>query len=39
LILGGTMMLDMIRSIWSWDQPYALNSTMLDGLMGIFGLN
>jgi len=39
LILGTMMMLDMIRSIWSWDQPYALNSAMLDGLMGIFGLN
>ncbi len=39
LMIGGTMMIDMIRSIWSWDQPFALNSTLLDGLMGIFGLN
>jgi len=39
LMLGGVLMIDMINNIWSWDQPYALNSAMLDGLMGIFGLN
>jgi len=38
LALGGIMMLDMIRSIWSWNEPYALNSSMLDALLGLLGL-
>jgi excisionase family DNA binding protein len=39
LMIGSSMMIDMVRSIWSWEQPYALNSTILEGLMGIFKLN
>ncbi len=39
LTVGSIMMLDMVRNIWSWDETYALNSSILDGLLGIFGLN
>ena len=38
LTLGTVMMLDMVRNIWSWGETYALNSALLDGLLGIFGL-
>ena len=44
LICTGLMMtlcavvtLDLIQSIWAWDQPYALNSSIIDGILGIFG--
>lgn len=32
LILGlcGVMMFDMVRNIWSWDQSYQVNSTLMD---------
>lgn len=39
LILAGIMMLDMVRNIWSWDETYSLNSSMLEALLGMFGLN
>jgi hypothetical protein len=39
LTLGTVMMLDMVRNIWSWGETYALNSALLDGLLGIFGLS
>ncbi|TWU27324.1 helix-turn-helix domain-containing protein [Bythopirellula polymerisocia] len=38
LVLAGIMMLDMVRNIWSWDENYSLNSSMLDALLGMFGL-
>jgi len=39
LLLAGTMMFDMIRNIWSWEEPYAINSAMIESLLGLFGLN
>lgn len=36
LTLCGMMMLDVVRSMWSWDEPYQVNSTIIDGLSGIF---
>ena len=36
--LGGLMMLDMVRNIWSWNENYTINSTLLDALLGMFGL-
>lgn len=37
-MLSIVMLTDMIRNIWSWDQTTSLNSTLLDALLGIFGL-
>ena len=34
--LAGVMMLDMIRNIWSWDEPYSLSSSLIDSLLGLF---
>jgi hypothetical protein len=31
-------MLDMVRNIWSWDSNLALNDSMLNSLLGLFGL-
>lgn len=39
LIVGGVMMIDMVRNIWSWGETYTLNSAIIDGLLGIFGLD
>lgn len=37
LLLGMVVMLDMARNIWSWNETYALNSWLLDGVLGLFG--
>ena len=39
LLLLGVMMLDMVWSIWSWQEPYTISSSLLDALLGIFGMN
>ncbi len=39
LMLAGIMMIDMVWNIWSWDETYSLNSSMLEALLGLFGLN
>jgi hypothetical protein len=39
LALAGVMMLDMVWSIWSWQEPYTVSSSLLDALMGAFGMN
>jgi len=36
LLLAGTMMLDMMRNIWSWDETYSLNSSLMDAILGWF---
>ncbi len=38
LILGlcGIMMFDMVRNIWSWDQAYPVNSTLMTEIINIF---
>jgi len=35
LMLAGMMMYDLVRHMWSWDQPYAVNSTIMDGILGL----
>lgn len=35
LMLTGMMMFDMIVSMWSWDTPYAVNSTLMDTILNI----
>ena len=39
LLFGTTVMMDMIRNIWSWDQNLALNDSLLDSILGLFGLS
>jgi len=39
LLLGTILMLDMVRNIWSWDHNLALNDSLLDSLLGLFGLS
>lgn len=39
LILGGIMMLDMVRNMWTWNDNYTITSSMLEALLGLFGLN
>lgn len=34
--LGGIMVFDVVRHIWSWDAPYSLNSTLMDAITGVF---
>ncbi|QDS99664.1 helix-turn-helix domain-containing protein [Adhaeretor mobilis] len=37
-MLSIMLLTDMIRNIWSWDETTSLNSSLLDGLLGMFGL-
>jgi len=30
LTVCGMMMYDLVRNIWSWDQPYSINSSLLE---------
>jgi hypothetical protein len=32
MFMGGMFMYDLIRHMWSWDTPYALNNAMMDSL-------
>ncbi len=35
LMFAGTMMFDMMNNIWSWDEPYSLNSALMDAILGL----
>ncbi len=39
LFFAGVMMLDMVWNIWSWQEPYSMSSSLLDALLGVFGMN
>jgi hypothetical protein len=30
--------MDLIRNMWSWDQNLALNDSLLEEILGLFGL-
>ncbi len=34
LLLCGMMMYDLLRSMWSWEQPTAINSALMDTILG-----
>jgi hypothetical protein len=36
LCLCGMMMVDLVRNIWSWNEPYSLNSGLIDAILGLF---
>ncbi len=37
LFLSGTMAYDLVRNMWSWQEPYAVNSWLMDTILGLFG--
>jgi excisionase family DNA binding protein len=37
MALCGMMMYDLVRNMWSWNQPYTVNSSIMDLIMGMFG--
>ncbi len=37
MTLCGIMALDLINSMWSWSEPYSVNSAIMDGILGLFG--
>lgn len=37
LVLCGMMVFDLLRNMWSWDQVYTLNSSLMDVLTPILG--
>ncbi len=36
LALTGMMMYELIRHMWSWDEPYTMTSSIMDGVLGLF---
>jgi len=39
MVLCGLFALDLIRTMWSWDAPYSLNSDMMETVLGWFSSN
>ena len=37
LMVTGIMMVDLMRHMWSWQQPYTLSSTFMDTIVGMLG--
>ena len=37
LVMCGMMVFDLLRNMWSWDQIYTLNSSLMDVLTPILG--
>ena len=38
LLLGGVMMLDILRNIWTWNEEFSVSSSLMEALLGAFGL-
>jgi hypothetical protein len=38
LLLITILMIDIIRNIWSWDANLALNDSLMESILGLFGL-
>jgi len=36
LLVTGMMTYDLLRNMWSWDGPYAVNSSIMDGVLEMF---
>jgi hypothetical protein len=36
LAMGGILMFDLLRNMWSWDQPYPVTTTLINSLSGFF---
>ena len=37
LSLTGFCIYDVVRHMWSWDEPYAINSSLMDWILGMLG--
>jgi len=37
LAITGMMLMDVIRSMWSWNEAYTVNSAIMDTIVGMFG--
>lgn len=37
LVLSGIMSVDLLRNMWSWNQPYPINSQIMDMILGLLG--
>ena len=37
MVLGTMMSYDVLRNMWSWDKPYALNSSLIDMICSMLG--
>ncbi|MBX3427498.1 MAG: helix-turn-helix domain-containing protein [Pirellulales bacterium] len=38
LLISTILLTDMVRNIWGWQENLSLTSSMLDGILGIFGM-
>jgi len=36
LMLGGMMIFDLMRNMWSWDNAFTVNSSLMDLILGLF---
>lgn len=39
MLITGVMMIDILRTMWSWDQPFTTSSPLIETLLGIVGMN
>lgn len=37
MLLAGVMALDLVQSMWSWEEPFSFNSSLMDALLSITG--
>ncbi|NUQ62775.1 MAG: helix-turn-helix domain-containing protein [Pirellulales bacterium] len=37
LAFAGMMSFDLLRNMWSWQEPYTFNSSLMDMVLGLFG--
>ncbi len=38
LAMGGMMITDLVRNMWSWNGTYALNSSLMEAIIGMLGM-
>ena len=37
MMLAGVMALDLVQTMWSWNEPFAFSSSLMDGLLSLTG--
>lgn len=37
MMLAGVMAMDLAQTMWSWNEPFAFSSSLMDGLLGLVG--
>lgn len=38
VLVAGLMVTDLIRNMWSFDEPFAINSSIMDGIISLMGV-